>query len=88
MACPPDSSSAYVAHSLEELLDAIVDALELTRSGQLDERVATSLRYANALLDLVQETVGDLQADRDSVSAARARMDAAGAWFVASRTMH
>jgi hypothetical protein len=81
MTSPLESSPAYVARCLEELLDVIWGALDLVRSEPLDKRVAEAIRDANALLDIVKQRVMASPEDLHAVEEARDRVNAAGASF-------
>jgi hypothetical protein len=77
------STPACVEKCLEDLLDAIWEALALARSEPLDVRVGEALRSANELLDVVQASIVGSPADFAVIGEARDRLNAAGARFAA-----
>ena len=74
---------ACVEKCLEDVLDAISEALGLARSAPLDERVARAVRSANDLLDLIERNAAGSQ-DFAALGEARARVNAVGALFSAA----
>ena len=74
------SPPACVEKCLEDVLDAIWEALGLARSAPLDERVAHAVRSANDLLDLMERSAAGSR-DFAALGEARARLNAAGALF-------
>jgi hypothetical protein len=83
-----DPSPAHVIHCIEELLDTLCEVHAMARAGQTGVEFVESLRFANLLLDIINDSIAEEPAAAEVLDEVRERVRSVSALFPSSRTVH